>query len=78
MNGQTNSTIVNVTFLSVYSLASTSIVQNTWNLGNPLQIHGLVYDSKTGLLDDLQISADNPGLIDAVYRLEPAEVIATS
>ncbi|MBC3788433.1 carbonate dehydratase [Spirosoma utsteinense] len=61
----------------VYSLASTSIVQNAWNLGNPLQIHGLVYDLKTGLLNDLQMSADNPDAIDAVYRLEPVEVIAT-
>lgn len=54
----------------VYRLTSTTIVQNAWSLGKPLQIHGLVYDLKTGLLKDLQCSTHNTSVIDAVYRLE--------
>lgn len=55
----------------VYGLSTTTIVQNAWSNGRPLLIHGLVYDLKTGLLKDLQLSHDSPSQIDDVYRLEP-------
>ena len=58
----------------VYGLSTTTIVQNAWSNGRPLQIHGLVYDLKTGLLKDLNLSHDSPGKIDSVYRLEPSHV----
>ncbi|GAB3909814.1 carbonate dehydratase [Larkinella knui] len=55
----------------VYRLTTTTIVQNAWNMGKPLQIHGLVYDLKTGLLNDLKLTKDQTSVIDEVYRLEP-------
>jgi carbonic anhydrase len=55
----------------VHSLTSTSIVQNAWSLGKPLELHGLVHDLKTGLLRDLQLSTDNSGVLDEIYRLDP-------
>lgn len=55
----------------VYGLTTTSIVQNAWSLGKPLQIHGLVYDLKTGFLKDLQLTKDSTNMVDDVYRLEP-------
>ncbi|RAK02708.1 carbonic anhydrase [Larkinella arboricola] len=55
----------------VYGLTTTTIVQNAWTAGRPLQIHGMVYDLKTGLLKDLQITKDHTSEIDEVYRLEP-------
>lgn len=58
----------------VYGLSTTTIVQNAWSNGRPLLIHGLVYDLKTGLLKDLQLSHDSPSQIDDVYRLEPVFV----
>jgi carbonic anhydrase len=57
----------------VNSLASTSIVQNAWSLGKPLLLHGLLYDLKTGLLKDLNLTTDNTNVIDEVYRLEPLD-----
>jgi carbonic anhydrase len=54
----------------VYGLSTTTIVQNAWSNGRPLQIHGLVYDLKTGLLQDLQLSTDSARQVDDIYRLE--------
>lgn len=56
----------------VYGLSTTSIVQNAWSDGRPLQVHGVVYDLKTGLLNDLELSHDSPNKIDLVYRLDPS------
>ena len=55
----------------VYGLTTTTIVQNAWNAGKPLQIHGMVYDLKTGLLKDLNVTKDHTNVVDDVYRLEP-------
>jgi carbonic anhydrase len=55
----------------VHRLTTTTIVQNAWNTGKPLQIHGLVYDLKTGLLKDLELTKDHTSVVDEVYRLEP-------
>jgi carbonic anhydrase len=37
----------------VRNISATSIVQNAWDKGRPLKIHGLVYSLETGLLKDL-------------------------
>ncbi|WP_020597984.1 carbonate dehydratase [Spirosoma panaciterrae] len=58
----------------VYGLTTTSIVQNAWSQGKPLEVHGMVYDLKTGLLNDLHISRTDSSVIDNVYRLEPEYV----
>jgi carbonic anhydrase len=39
----------------VYHLSMNSIVQNAWNNGSNLQIHGWVFDIREGLLKDLKI-----------------------
>ncbi|GAB3494433.1 carbonate dehydratase [Spirosoma knui] len=56
----------------VHRLSATTIVQNAWHNRKSLQLHGLVYDLKTGLLTDLQVSTDNAEMVHDVYRLIPA------
>ncbi len=47
----------------VFNLTKTSIIQNAWNTGKKLAVHGLVYDIKNGILNDLKVSvADNKEL----------------
>ncbi|WP_025763817.1 carbonate dehydratase [Dyadobacter tibetensis] len=55
----------------VYNLGKTSIVQNAWSNNKPLQLHGIVYDIKNGLMKDLKVSADDNSHIRSVYRLNP-------
>ncbi|MBI2259926.1 MAG: carbonate dehydratase [Flavobacteriia bacterium] len=54
----------------VHDLAKTSIVQNAWNKGQNLMLHGWVYDVKDGLVKDLNISLKNNKSLAEVYQLE--------
>jgi len=54
----------------VRDLAKTSIVQNAWANGKSLQLHGLVYDIKNGILKDLDVTVDDSNDMEDVYRLE--------
>jgi len=56
----------------VYGLTKTSIVQNAWANGKYLQVHGLVYDVKDGVLTDLDVTIENNEEIEEVYKLETA------
>jgi carbonic anhydrase len=58
----------------VYDLTKTSIVQNAWASKKPLQVHGLVYDIKNGILQDLGITAEDTNEIEGVYKLEMVDV----
>lgn len=58
----------------VSDLAQTSIVQNAWANGKPLQVHGLVYDVKNGILQDLDITIENNQKVEGVYKLETVDV----
>ncbi|MCE6990431.1 carbonate dehydratase [Dyadobacter sp. CY323] len=58
----------------VHDLAKTSIVQNAWANGQQLQVHGIVYDIKNGILNDLNVTVDNTGGMDDVYRFELPKV----
>ena len=59
----------------VHNLLTTTIVQNAWSRGQSLQVHGLVYDLSTGLLTDLQLSNENPQILDPVYQLDPLQPV---
>lgn len=54
----------------VRDLAKTSIVQNAWANGKPILVHGLVYDIKNGILQDLDVTVQNNEDVEDVYRLE--------
>ncbi|MEO6287915.1 MAG: carbonate dehydratase [Dyadobacter sp.] len=54
----------------VRDLAKTSIVQNAWSNGQFIQVHGLVYDIKNGILNDLNVTVDDNTDVEDVYRLE--------
>lgn len=40
----------------VYNLCKTSIIQNMWASGRKVQVHGIVYDLQTGILQNLNIT----------------------
>ena len=42
----------------VLNLAQTTIVQDAWARGQPLEIHGWIYNVGDGLLRDLSVSLD--------------------
>jgi carbonic anhydrase len=44
----------------VHHIAQCTAVQEAWERGQPLQVHGWIYDLKDGLLHDLQVSRDGP------------------
>jgi carbonic anhydrase len=58
----------------VRDLAKTSIVQNAWANGQPLLVHGLVYDIKNGILTDLNVTIDDSTEVEHVYRLDSPEL----
>ena len=51
----------------VFNLTKSSIVQNAWNKGINLQVHGLVYDIANGYLKNLNLSAGDTSHLDEVY-----------
>lgn len=53
----------------VYNLAKTSIVQSAWEQGQDLQLHGWVYDIRTGKVDDLGVNMGCNSHLEEFYRL---------
>lgn len=53
----------------VYDLAKTSIVQNAWESGQDLEIHGWVYGLDSGIIKDLGVNFKNDSGLDDVYQL---------
>ena len=43
----------------VFNVGRTTIVQNAWERGQELVVHGWIYDLEDGLLRDLDVSIDN-------------------
>jgi carbonic anhydrase len=52
----------------VHDLCKTSIVQNAWNNGEALHVHGWVYDIKDGVINDLEVSFKNTQDLHRVYK----------
>ena len=55
---------------NVSNLCKTSIVQNAWQTGQDLHVHGWVYSLATGIISDMHVSANNNSKMDEVFRFE--------
>ncbi len=54
----------------LYDLAKTSIVQNAWESGQELMLHGWVYGVHNGLIKDLNLTIKNNSNLSDVYQLD--------
>ena len=61
----------------VQHVARTTIVQDAWQRGQPLTLHGWVYGLSDGLVKDLHIEADCAAKLEADYRAALAAVART-
>jgi carbonic anhydrase len=57
----------------VKNICHTTIVQNAWQAGQPLSVHGWIYSLDDGLLHDLGIWADGMSDIGPIYRMQTIE-----
>jgi carbonic anhydrase len=53
----------------VANVCHTTIVQDAWRRGQPLTVHGWIYDLADGLLRDLGLAIGSPEQIADAYRL---------
>lgn len=53
----------------VAHVCHTRIVQNAWDRGQALSVHGWIYGVGDGLLKDLQVTVESPDQIDQAYRI---------
>ena len=53
----------------VYNVCHTTIVQDAWELGRELSVHGWVYSLQDGLLKDLNLCITHRDELSSVYRL---------
>jgi carbonic anhydrase len=53
----------------VLNVCHTTIVQSAWSRGQPLSVHGWVYDLTTGLLGDLDCLASSIHQVEDIYRI---------
>jgi carbonic anhydrase len=54
----------------VRDLAKTAIVQNAWNKGQELHLHGWVYGVGSGIIKDLEVNFNDNSTLDEVYKLK--------
>jgi carbonic anhydrase len=54
----------------VHHLSKTSIIQNSWKNNKRPNIHGWVYDLKTGIIKDLNVLMDGMEDVSGVYKFE--------
>jgi carbonic anhydrase len=57
----------------VRSVCHTTIVQDAWQRGQALAVHGWIYSIEDGLLKDLDVTVDNPDAIEPVYRISDGD-----
>ena len=53
----------------VLNVCHTTIVQNAWTRGQPLWIHGWVYDLASGTLKDLDCCVSSIDQVEEIYRI---------
>jgi carbonic anhydrase len=53
----------------VLNLSKTYIVQNAWETGQKLSIHGIVYDLRTGILNDLEATMKDQSELPKYYHV---------
>ena len=53
----------------VFNLAKTSIVQNAWNIGQELHLHGWVYGLNSGYVTDLNVNFSSNKDLDSMFKL---------
>lgn len=53
----------------VLNVCHTTIVQGAWMSGQPLWIHGWVYDLETGMLKDLDCCVSSVDQLESIYRI---------
>ncbi len=52
----------------VVNVARSTVVQDAWDRGQPLMVHGWVYGLSDGLLKDLKVSVNGPQAIEPTYQ----------
>lgn len=57
----------------VDNLCHTRIVQNAWERGDELHVHGWIYRVKDGLLHDLNVTKNSPSDVAPLYRVTGTE-----
>jgi carbonic anhydrase len=55
---------------NVYNLCKTSIVQNAWQNGQQLGVHGWVYSLATGIISDMNVSTYDNANMDNVFKFK--------
>ena len=53
----------------VNNVCHTAIVQNAWAKGQPLSVHGLIYDLKNGYLQDMNLCINNAAQLSNIYQM---------
>ena len=56
-------------FQQVANLCHTTIVQDAWNAGQKLTVHGWIYDIKDGILKDLNLCINTIDQLPSSYKL---------
>jgi carbonic anhydrase len=59
----------------VFDLSKTSIIQNAWRNRSLPMVHGWIYDLKTGILQDLEVSLHSKSKLPSIYNVS-AKVVA--
>ena len=55
---------------SAFNICKTSTVQNAWNTGQKLHIHGWVYDVSNGLIRDLEVTVRDNSELGSIYKFD--------
>lgn len=59
----------------VFDLSKTSIIQNSWRERKSPIIHGWIYDLRSGIIKDLEVSFGSPSDLPSIFRLNSSPVV---